>query len=90
MGAVASVHDPKDAHTINDRAARLPPLADSSLKESTPTTEQSPSSKLPCSEKQVDLEPASMFAAGERTCYQPKSQITGTGHVTQVPARFKD
>jgi len=66
------------------------PLADSSLKESTPTTEQSPSSKLPCSEKQVDLEPASMFAAGERTCYQPKTQITGTGHVTQVPARFKD
>ena len=90
VGAVASVHNPKNAHTTNDRATRLPPLAEDSLKESTPTAEQSPSSKLPCSEKRVDLEQANTFAAGERTCYQPKSQVNSTGRVTQVPARFKD
>ena len=89
-GAVASVRDPKDAHTANDRAARLPPLSEGSPKDSTPTPEQPPSSKLPCSERRVGLEPASTFAASERTCYQPKNQVTWTGRVTQVPVKFKD
>ena len=89
VGAVASVHNPKDTHITNDKAIRLPLLPEGRPKDSTPTPEQS-TSKLPCSKKQVDLQPASTFAAGEKTCFQPKSQVTRTGRVTQVPARFKD
>lgn len=85
VGAVASEHDPKDIHITT----RLPPLAEDRPKDSTPTPEQS-TSKLPCSETQVDLQPTSTFAASERTYFQPKSQVTRTGRVTQVPAWFKD
>ena len=85
VGAVASVLDPKDTHITNDSATRPPSLAEGN--DSTPTPEQSPSNP-PCSENQVDLQPASTFAA--RTCFQPKSQVTRTGRVIQVPARFKD
>lgn len=85
VGAVASEHDPKDTHITT----RLPPLAEDRPKDSTPTPEQS-TSKLPCSETQVDLQPTSTFAASERTYFQPKSQVTRTGRVTQVPAWFKD
>ena len=87
VGAVASVLDPKDTHITNDSATRPPSLAEGN--DSTPTAEQSPSNP-PRSEDQVDLQPASTFAASERTCFQPKSQVTRTGHVTQVPALFKD
>ena len=87
VGAVASVLDPKDTHITNDSATRPPSLAEGN--DSTPTLEQSPSNP-PCSENQVDLQPASTFAASERTCFQPKSQVTRTRRVTQVPARFKD
>jgi len=88
VGAVASVLDPKDTHIAEDRATRLPSSAEGRSKDSTPTPEQSTSS--PCSESQVDHQPASTFEASERTCFQPKSQVTRTGRVTQVPARFKD
>ena len=72
-------------------AAKAPPLADDIPKDSTPTPEQPPSSKLPCSERQIiGLEQATTFAVGEGTCYQPKSQVTRTGRVTQVPVKFKD
>ena len=87
VGAVASVLDPKDTHITNDSATRPPSLAEGN--DNTPTPEQSPSNP-PCSENQVDLQPASTFAASERTCFQPKSQVTRTGRVTQVPARFED
>ena len=87
VGAVASVLDPKDTHITNDSATRPPLLAEGN--DSMPTPEQSPSNP-PCSENQVDLQPASTFAASERTCFQLKSQVTRTGRVTQVPARFKD
>ena len=70
--AVTSVHNPKAAHTTNNGPARLPPLTEGSPNDSTPTPEQPPS-KLPCNEKQVDLEPASTFTASERSCYQPRS-----------------
>ena len=85
VGAVASENDPKDTHITT----RLLPLAEDRPKDSTPTPEHS-TSKLPCSETQVDLQPTSTFAASERTCFKPKSQVTRTGRVTQVPARFKD
>ena len=85
MSAVVSEHDRKDTHITT----RLPPLAEDRPKDSTPTPEQS-TSKLPCSEKQTDLQPASTFAASERTRFQPKSQVIRTGRVTQVPAWFKD
>ena len=77
-----------NTHITNDRT-RLPLLGEGRPKDSTPTPEQS-TSKLPSSEKQVDLQTASMFAASERTCFQPMSHVTRTGCVTQVPARFKD
>ena len=83
------MHDRKDVHTANYRAARYPPLAEGSPKDSIPIPKQSPSSKLPCSEKRVDLEQAGTFAAGVRICYQPKSQVTRTGRVTQVPDNIK-
>ena len=38
------------------------------------------SSKLPFSEKQFDLKLASTFAAGEITCFQPKSQVNQVCH----------
>ena len=88
--AVSSVHDPKDARIASDMAARPPPLADDIPIDSTPTPEQPPSSKLPCNERQIGPEPVSTFAVGERTCYQPRSQVTRTGRVTQVAAKFKD
>ena len=88
--AVPSVHDPKDTRITNDMTAKAPLLADDIPKDSTPTPEQLPSSKLPCSERQVGPEPATRFAVGERSCYQPKSQVTRTGRVTQVPVKFKD
>lgn len=88
--AVSSVHDPKDTRIANDMAAKAPPLADDIPKDSTPTPEQPSSSKLPCSERQIGPEPATTFAVGEGTCYQPKSQVTRTGRVTQVPVKFKD
>ena len=63
-------HDRKDTHITT----RLLLLAEDRPKDSAPTLEQS-TSKLPCSEKQVDLQPASTFAASGRTCFQPKSQV---------------
>ena len=89
MGAVASVLDPEDTHVTNDTATRLPSSTEGRPDDSTPTPEQS-TSKLPRSENQIDLQPASTFAASERICFQPKSQVTRTGRVTQVPAWFKD
>ena len=79
VSAVVSEHDRKDTHIT-----RLPSLAEDRPTPG-PTPEQS-TSKLPCSEKQTDLHPSSTFAASERTRFQPKSQVTRTGRVTQVPA----
>ena len=50
VGAVASVHNPKDTHITNDKATRLPLLPEGRPKDSTPAPEQS-TSKLPCSKK---------------------------------------
>ena len=81
VGPVASVHDPENTHSQQqNRTTRL---------DSTPPPEQS-TSKLPCSERQVGLQPTSTFTAGKRTYFQPKSQVTRTGHVIGISARFKD
>lgn len=87
--AVALVHSSKDARIPNIRATRPPQLAEASPKGSTPTPDQLPHSKLPCREKQADLEPVSVVATSERTD-QPKSQVTRAGHITRVPTKFKD
>ena len=54
------------------------------------TAHQRPSSHLlqSCLAMRGKLaEPATRFAVGERSCYQPKSQATRTGRVTQVPVK---
>ena len=84
---VAPVYSPRDQHVPKDGAITPPPLAEANLKDSTPTPDQLPPPKLPCSEKQANPEPADAVA---KTCYQPKSQVTRTGRVTQIPPRFKD
>ena len=84
---VAPVYSPRDQHVPKDGAITPPPLAEANLKDSTPTPDQLPPPKLPCSEKQANPEPADAVA---KTCYQPKSQVTRTGRVTQIPTRFKD
>ena len=84
---VAPVYNPRDQHVPKDGAITPPPLAEANLKDSTPTPDQLPPPKLPCSEKQANPEPADAVA---KTCYQPKSQVTRTGRVTQIPTRFKD
>ena len=84
---VAPVCSPRDQHVPKDGAITPPPLAEANLKDSTPTPDQLPPPKLPCSEKQANPEPVDAVA---KTCYQPKSQVTRTGRVTQIPTRFKD
>ena len=84
---VAPVYSPRDQHVPKDGAITPPPLAEANLKDSTPTPDQLPPPKLPCSEKQANPEPVDAVA---KTCYQPKSQVTRTGRVTQIPTRFKD
>ena len=84
---VAPVCSPRDQHVPKDGAITPPPLAEANLKDSTPTPDQLPPPKLPCSEKQANPEPADAVA---KTCYQPKSQVTRRGRVTQIPTRFKD
>ena len=90
ISTVTPVADFKDAHIPNDKATRPPPLSEASPQDSTPTPDQSLSSKLPCSERQVDLEPAGAVVTSGGTRYQPKSQVTRTGRITQVPTKFKD
>ena len=87
---VAPVHSSKDAHVPNIRTIRPPQLAEASPKGSTPTPDQVPHSKLPCKEKQADLEPAGAVATSERTGHQPKSQVTRAGRITRVPTKLKD
>ena len=86
---VAPVHSSKDASIPNIRATRPPQLAEASPKGSTPTRDQLPHSKLPCREKQADLEPAGAVTTSERTG-QPKSQVTRAGHITRVLTKFTD
>lgn len=74
--AVAPVHSSKYARIPNIRATRPPQLAEASPKGSTLTPDQLPHSKLPCREKQADLEPAGAVATSERTG-QPKAKLLG-------------
>ena len=83
-GAVTPIDNSKDAHVPNDKTTGPPQLPDS-----TPTADHSLCFKPPSNEKQLDLQPAGAVATSG-THYQPKSQVTRTGRVTQVPTRFKD
>jgi len=58
IGTVTPVDDPKDAHILNDKATRPPPLSEASPQDSTPTPDQLLSLQLPCSKRQIDLKPA--------------------------------
>ena len=83
-GTVTPVDNSKDAHVPNDKTTGPPQLPDS-----TPTADHSLCFKPPSNEKQLDLQPAGAVATSG-THYQPKSQVTRTGRITQVPTRFKD
>ena len=83
-GTVTPIDNSKDAHVPNDKTTGPPQLPDS-----TPTADHSLCFKPPSNEKQLDLQPAGAVATSG-THYQPKSQVTRTGRVTQVPTRFKD
>lgn len=90
ISTVTPVDDSKDAHIPNDKATRPLLLSEASPQDSTPTPDLPLSLKLPCSERQINLEPAGVVVTSEGTRYQTKSQVTRTGHITQVPTKFKD
>ncbi|CAH3139077.1 unnamed protein product [Porites lobata] len=88
--AVAPVHSSNYARIPNIRATRPPQLAEASPKGSTLTPDQLPHSKLPCREKQADLEPAGTVPTSERTG-QPKAKLLGrdTSHGSQQSLKIK-
>ena len=86
----APVRSSKDVPVRNARATRPPQLAEASPEGSTPTPDQLPPPKSPCSGKPADLEPAGAVATSERTGHQLKSQVTRAGRITRVPTKFKD